>query len=104
MRLRVSENGRYFQREDGRPFFFLADTAWELFHALTLEEAREYFRDRAARGFNVIQAVIVSEFEGLDFPNAYGETPFMGRDPLRPNEHYFKSVDASIAAANELGL
>ena len=38
-RLTVSENHRYLVTDDGRPFFWLGDTAWELFHRLTREEA-----------------------------------------------------------------
>ena len=32
-RLKVSENHRFLVQEDGKPFFYLADTAWELFTA-----------------------------------------------------------------------
>ena len=34
LRLKVSENKRFLQYEDGRPFFYLGDAAWELFHRL----------------------------------------------------------------------
>src|SRR5215216_4273947 len=60
-RLKVSENRRFLVREDGSPFFYLGDTAWELFHRLNRDEADEYLRDRAARGFTVIQAVVLAE-------------------------------------------
>ena len=30
--LRVSPDRHFLMTEDGRPFFWLADTAWELFH------------------------------------------------------------------------
>ena len=33
--LRVSENKRFLCLEDGSPFFWLGDTAWELFHRLS---------------------------------------------------------------------
>jgi hypothetical protein len=29
--LRVADNHRYLQYENGKPFFYLGDTAWELF-------------------------------------------------------------------------
>ena len=38
-RLVVSENDRFLMFEDGTPFFWLGDTAWELFHRPTKEEA-----------------------------------------------------------------
>jgi len=37
-RVIVSPNGHYLQYEDGQPFFWLGDTAWELFHRLKIEE------------------------------------------------------------------
>ncbi|MBZ0255609.1 DUF4038 domain-containing protein, partial [bacterium] len=37
--LHVSENQRFLVHQDGTPFFYLGDTAWELFHRLTREEA-----------------------------------------------------------------
>ncbi len=41
-KIRVSNNHRYLTRSDGTPFFYLGDTAWELFHRLTLPEACHY--------------------------------------------------------------
>ncbi len=36
--LKVSDNGRYLVKADGSPFFWLGDTAWELFHRLDRDE------------------------------------------------------------------
>src|SRR5215468_9013191 len=85
-RLRVSENHRYLQYENGKPFFYLGDTAWELFHRLNREEAAEYLSNRAKKGFTVIQASVLSGMDGPVAPNAYGETPFVSGDPTKPNE------------------
>lgn len=68
-------SGRFLVTEDGKPFFYLGDTAWELFHRLTREEAVLYLEDRASKGFTVIQAVILAEFNGLTEPNPYGAVP-----------------------------
>jgi hypothetical protein len=103
-RLRVSANGHFLVHEDGSPFFWLGDTAWELFHRLTRDEAERYLQNRAARRFTVVQAVALAEFDGLDTPNAYGERPLVDHDPTRPNERYFAHVDWIIARANALGL
>ncbi|MBE3068735.1 MAG: DUF4038 domain-containing protein, partial [Planctomycetes bacterium] len=40
--LKVSANRRFLVHADGTPFFYLADTAWELFHKLEREEADRY--------------------------------------------------------------
>ncbi len=103
-RLQISENRRFLSYEDGAPFFYLADTAWELFHRLNREEADHYLRDRAAKGFTVIQAVVLAELDGLHTPNPYGDCPLHNDDPTRPNEAYFAHVDWIVERAGELGL
>lgn len=102
--LKVSENKRFLVKEDGSPFFWLGDTAWELFHRLNREEAEAYLKDRAEKGFTVIQAVVLAELNGLHDPNAYGQKPFQNDDPAQPNEEYFKHVDWITNKAEELGL
>jgi len=102
--LKVSENQRFLVFSDGKPFFWLGDTAWELFHRLDREEIKMYFEDRQAKGFTVIQAVILAEQDGLNTPNAKGDKPFIDNDPYRPNEAYFAYVDEVIQIAEDHGL
>ena len=109
-RLQVSANHRYLQTEDGRPFFYLGDTAWELFHRLDREEADRYLEDRAKKGFTVIQAVALAELDGLNDPNSYGFRPLVDNDPARPDiregpdNDYWDQVDYIIDKAASLGL
>jgi hypothetical protein len=100
-RLKVSDNGHFLVTEDGGPFFWLGDTAWRLFYNLTREETETYLKDRAAKGFNVIQAVALSWT--LD-PNAYGERPLFDNDPLKPNEKFWRHVDWAVRRTEELGM
>lgn len=102
--LRVSDNKRFLVTKDGKPFFWLGDTAWELFHRLTREEAEKYLKNRAEKGFNVVQAVALAELNGLHDPNPYGETPLENDDPTKPREAYFQHVDYIINKASELGI
>ena len=102
--LRVSDNSRYLVRADGTPFFYLGDTAWELFHRLNREEADRYLIDRAAKGFTVIQAVVLSGDVGLTVPNAYGHLPLADSDPAKPLDPYFRHVDYIVDKAASLGL
>jgi hypothetical protein len=102
--LKVSENRRFLVTADGRPFFWLGDTAWELFHRLNREEAERYLKNRAERRYTVIQAVVLAELDGLKDPNPYGHTPLTNDDPTQPNEEYFKHVDWIVARANALGM
>lgn len=101
---RVSENGRYLETADGTPFFYLGDTAWELFHRLNREEADRYLTDRAEKGFTVIQAVILAQINGLTDPNANGDLPLVDSDPTQPVEAYFEHVDYIVRKAASLGL
>ena len=91
--LRVTPNRRTLEYDDGTPFFYLGDTAWQLFHRLDREQADRYLRNRAAKGFTVIQAVVLAELGGLEVPNANGDLPLVDKDPTRPNEAYFRHVD-----------
>lgn len=103
-RLKVSENQRFLVMESGEPFFYLGDTAWELFHRLTRKEMDIYFQNRASKGFTVVQAVILGEINGITEPNAEGNLPFSDQDPTKPNEAYFDLVDYAITKAAEHGM
>jgi hypothetical protein len=108
--LRISDNRRFLVHADGKPFFYLGDTAWELFHRLDREQATRYLEDRAKKGFTVIQAVAIAELDGHTDPNPYGHLPFTNRDPARPavkdgaNNDYWDHVDFIVDKANSLGL
>jgi hypothetical protein len=102
--LRVDARGRCLERADGRPFFYLGDTAWELFGRLDLDAAGHYLSDRAAKGFSVIQAVVVMDDDGRDLASPAGDPPFRDRATATLDEAYLRHVDAVVARAGELGL
>jgi hypothetical protein len=103
-KLRVSDDHRFLLQENGQPFFYLADTAWEIFHRLTRQEAAAYLRFRAKQGFTVAQAVALAEFDGLTEPNAYGKLPLVDKDPTKPaltqGYNYWDHVAYVIDEAN----
>lgn len=117
-RLKVHQEKHYLMWEDGTPFFYLGDTAWELFHRLDREEAAEYLERRAAQGFHVVQAAALAELDGIYMGNAYGHRPLVleeGRVCLPGKqgesfsgteecEAYWKHVDWVVHRAGELGL
>ena len=61
--LQPSECGRHLVRYEkpNEPFFYLGDTAWELFHRLDDAEAEMFLRNRAAKGFNSVMVVVLAE-------------------------------------------
>jgi hypothetical protein len=109
-KLQVADGGRWLETDAGRPFFYLGDTAWELFHRLDREQAVTYLQDRADKGFTVIQAVALAELDGLNDPNAYGHRPLIENDPTRPAvvdgpaNDYWDHVDEIVQQANDRGL
>lgn len=108
--LRVSENRRYLVTTDGKPFFYLGDTTWELFHRLNREEAIRLLENRVARRFNVLQSVAIAELDGHTDPNPYGHVPFVELDVTRPAvvdgpaNDYWDHVDFIVSEANRRGL
>jgi hypothetical protein len=102
--LRVSESQTHLITADGKPFMWIGDTAWELFHRLSREEAGHYLKRRSEQGFNVVQAVVLAENDGLRTPNAYGDVPLKDLDPTKPNEAYFEHVDWIVDEAERRGL
>ena len=101
--LHVAADHRHLETTEGKPFFLLGDTAWELFHRLTREETQLYLKNRADKGFNTILAVALAEYE-FDKPNAAGELPLESNDPTKPREAYFAHIDWVIDQAATLGL
>lgn len=115
-RLKVGESGRHLTTEDGEPFFWLGDTAWELTGRLTRDEIQTYLASAARHGFNVVQFVLITELGRLSEPNPYGDFPLVdkdpdrpavtpGNDPASPDEYdYWDHVDFALDTAESYGL
>jgi hypothetical protein len=108
--LKVSNNKHFLVHADGRPFFYLGDTAWELFHRTTKQDAELYLKTRSTQGYTVIQAVAVSELQGDQVPNVYGFLPWKDSNPDQimikdgPDNDYWDYVDFIVRRANDFGL
>lgn len=108
----IHVQGRYLAWDTGEPFFYLGDTAWELFHRADRAEMEQYFSQRARQGFTAVQAVALAEFEGLTVPNRYGRLPLCFTDglpdPTKPDldgeYSYWAHVDYAVEQAAKHGL
>lgn len=100
--LRVSDNGRFLEDATGKPFFWMGDTAWNLFCRLDRAEALRYLDHRSAQGFNVVQAHLLSWRPPMR--NAYGEPAFRDSTLRQPNEAYWQHVDFIVREATRRGL
>ncbi|MFC5192047.1 glycoside hydrolase family 140 protein [Algoriphagus aquatilis] len=97
--IQVHPDHRFLMTSEKEPFFWMADTAWELFHRLDKQEAIMYLDKRKAQGFNVIQAVVLAELDGIHTPNANGDLPFSDLANFKYNEAYFQHIDLILDLA-----
>ena len=101
--LKLSDNRRYLIHEDGTPFFWLADTAWNGMIRASIDEWEEYLRFRKEQGFTVIQFVMTHWRGGPC--DIKGEKAYEGKDRIeRLNVSFFKRIDPKFAMVNEYGL
>ncbi|WP_443939417.1 glycoside hydrolase family 140 protein [Pedobacter sp. MW01-1-1] len=89
----VSENGRFLETGDGKPFFWLGDTGWLLLNRLTREEAISYLDKRKAQGFNVVQAMLL---HSVPSRNVYADSSVVRANVGQP------AVTEGNNVANEL--
>ncbi len=102
--LRAGPEGRSLVDAGGKPFFYHADTAWVLPKKATLAVAQEYFDQRVKDGFTAIHLHAVSKEVG-PVRNVSGDEPFVPLDNiLKPNEPYWRHLDAILEAAEQRGL
>ncbi len=80
-KLKVSKNQHYFVTEDGKPFFWLGDTGWLTFGKLDREGVNTYFQDRKAKGFNVVQIMVLHNINAV---NVYGDKALVNEDVSKP--------------------
>lgn len=110
-RISISKDRTYFIK-DGRPFFYLADTAWMAFEKLSVEEWEEYVCKRRGQGFSVIQISMLPISH--DNSIAYEEDkktshPFLkmadGKDNFYTYEEaYFQKVEKMLSVLQDAGM
>ena len=100
--LKVSANNRYLVDQNGKAFFYNADTGWKLFVKLNRNEVIDYLTDRKKKKFNAVQTALTG-FEGEK--NIYGVLPFdNSADFGSINPAYFDHVDWVLRQADSLKL
>jgi hypothetical protein len=107
--LSLSVNKHYLV-SDNKPFFWLGDTGWLLISKLKREDAEKYFQDRADKGFNVIQVMLLHT---LSATNAYGNPALVNQNVAKPvlasagnksSPGYWEYLDELVDLANQKGL
>lgn len=111
--LKVSQNHRFFVDENGKPFFWMGDTGWLLFTKLNQADVEKYLDNRAAKGFNVIQVMVL---HSLDAKDIYGDSALVHQNVATPlvtegnsfsdstQYDYWDNIDFVINQAAERGI
>lgn len=81
-KLRVSDNKRYLQHENGSPFFWLGETAWLLPSRSNRDEVDYLMAETRKNGFNVLQISVLHTIPAM---NSYGKWAL-------PNGFDFKNI------------
>ncbi len=96
--VRMARDGRHMEREDGTPFFWLADTLWKGALQASARDLDYYAQVRARQNFTVIQWAAAPEADGRK------RSAFSGSGLITPDVEYFQALDARIEALNRAGL
>jgi len=92
--IEISESGRFFQHQDGTPFFWLGESLWAVAQQATDIELNDYFEVRNRQGLSVVQFNTLLNWEST---TPYRREPFI-KESDQPNldkydPGYFQFLD-----------
>jgi hypothetical protein len=100
--LRRSEDSRHLVHEDGTPFFWLGDTAWNGLLRSRESDWRRYLATRAEQGFTAVQFVMTPWRAWMPAPDR--PIAWEGTEDVRIDPAFFRRLDAKVAEVNAQGL
>ena len=105
-KLKVSENGRYLQHENGTPFFWMGETGWLLPEKLDRNEASYYLSHCRQAGYNVVQVQTVNGVPAINFYGQYSHPDgFNFKDINKKGVYgYWDHMDYIIKKAEQNGI
>lgn len=101
--IRVAPDGRYFVQDDGTPFFWMGDTAWNGPLLSSAEEWGLYVKERARQKFSVVQFV-TTQWRASPEGDADKRVAYTGTDAIQVNPDFFRRLDGKVEAMNQAGL
>src|SRR6266496_92444 len=101
--LRVSHDGRYLMHDDGTPFFWMGDTAWNGPLLSSAPEWDQYLKERARQKFTAVQWV-ATQFRAAPEGDARKQTAYTGTDHIAINPAFFQRLDEKVESMNKAGL
>ena len=102
-RLKVSDNQRFLQFENGKPFFWMGETAWLMPEHLNREEVLYYLKTCREAGYNMAQVQVLNDVPAF---NIYGVPSHDKQGKLLTNVpySYWDHLDyiVDVAAQNDI--
>ena len=101
--IRVAPDGRYLMHDDGTPFFWMGDTAWNGPLLSSSTEWDQYLKERTRQKFNAVQWV-ATQFRAAPDGDAKKQLAYTGTDKIVINTAFFQRLDQKVEAMNKAGL
>lgn len=101
--IRVSSDGYYLQHDDGTPFFYLGDTAWNGALLSTADDWAFYLKERSRQKFSAVQWV-ATQWRAAPEGDLNKHLAYTGREKIEINPKFFQRLDAKAELVNQAGL
>jgi hypothetical protein len=101
--VRVSPDGFFLMHEDGTPFFWMGDTAWNGALLSSPDDWFYYIDNRVRQNFSAVQFV-TTQWRASPEGNISHQVAFTGQEVMQVKPLFFQEMDKKIEALNEAGL
>jgi hypothetical protein len=101
--IRVSEDQRSLAHEDGTPFFYMADTAWNGPLLSTPEEWQTYIKERSRQKFDAVQWS-ASHWRAAPQGDREHRMAYRGGDRIEIIPTFFQGLDQKAEALAQAGI
>lgn len=99
----VSNDGFFLMHEDGTPFFWLGDTAWNGPMLSSADDWFYYIDNRVRQRFTGVQWV-ATQFRAAPEGNLFHQLAYTGKEVVQVNPAFFQELDQRVNALNNAGL
>jgi hypothetical protein len=101
--VRVASSGYTLEHDDGTPFFWVADTAWNGALLSTPKDWDFYLQTRVQQKFNAVKWV-ATQWRASPTGDLKGEMAFTGKEKISVNPEFFRRLDEKADAVTKAGL
>lgn len=104
--LKVTENGRGFCHQDGKPFFWLGDTVWGATAKATSEDWEEFIEYRSKQNFNTVCLDALPQYDASEVASFRQPFSMQGNKIYwdQPNCEYFRYLDRMMQISHRAGV